>query len=98
MFKFPWVSRYRLEFVEAQLREANAERKELQKLLIEARGLSAPGATALKAVENAAKEQVDEESSTPKPAASTPFDRIETSAKTALQQGKMPLVFKARIR
>jgi hypothetical protein len=96
---WPWVSRYRLEFVEAQLREANAERLRLQELLLapqmttHALTQTLPFGVPAKPVT-----QADEEPSTPKPAASTPFDRIETSAKTALQQGKMPLVFKARIR
>lgn len=93
MFKFPWVSRYRLEFVEAQLREANAERLRLQELLLVSRLVNQPPKPVI-----APAPEPEEEPSTPKPSASTPFDRIETSAKTALQQGKMPLVFKARIR
>jgi hypothetical protein len=90
--RWPWVSRYRLEFVEAQLREANAERLRLQELLLAPR-------TAVPVLSLAPQSQPEEKSASSNVMPFTnPFDRVEARAGRAIASGSMPRVYKAGIR
>lgn len=90
--RWPWVSRYRLEFVEAQLREANAERLRLQELLLAPR-------TAVPAPAPVPQSQPEEESTSSNVMPFTnPFDRVEARAGRAIANKTMPRVYKAGIR
>jgi hypothetical protein len=93
--KWPWVSRYRLEFVEGQLRASEAERLRLQEMLLAAH---APAPSKTEAVPPKSQSEAEAETEAPsKVLPFTPFDRIEQRAAVALKNREIPPKFKAGI-
>ena len=101
MWKFPWVSRERLEEAERRLAASDAERQRLLDLL-----LSGAIHDCTKQIQRAPlaedadgigpAEEVDNESNRPVPY-STPFDSVLNRFGTAFGKGPIPVKFRARV-
>lgn len=92
---WPWVSRERLEYVEAQLAISEAERHRLLGMLLGNEKPSRPHEQPVTAVAQAAEPS---EVSGKIISFTTPFDSIEERARQAIKIRKMPPTFKARVR
>lgn len=104
MWKFPWVSRERLEEAECRLTASDAERQRLLDLLLSG---AVPDRT--KQIQQAAAaayvggiagtehlEEIDNDSKQPVPF-STPFDRVLDRFGTTFGKGPIPAKFRARV-
>ena len=88
--KLPFVSRERLEDVQRQLLESEAERKRLLDLLLNGTAKPEP----IKPAEHT-EHNTSEENSSLIPF-TTPFDRLEKRVSQALKDGKVPQQFRAK--